>query len=265
MPKGPFDRLRPMTSQGHLNVVVETPYGSQNKYKYDEKLGIFRLNRVLFSGAVFPFDFGFIAGTRGGDGDPLDAISLVSAPTFPGCVVRSRAIGVLLATKGGKENHRIVTVPLVGKTLASVRDIADLHVGKLGEIEQFFRAILNVDGLEHALLGFGGREEAERIIVKSARRGVLPKARAKPVKQKRAGASLPPPPARRAAGKRKRLAARAGPTIADRRSALARQLRGHDVPPGLARRGARARLRTLSLTRQGALLRRVQPAAGPAP
>jgi len=164
---GGWARLPPRTARGYVNVVVETPRGSQNKYKYDEKFGLFRLNRILFAGASFPFDFGFIAGTRGGDGDPLDAILLVDAPTFPGCIVRARPIGVLLAHKDGKPNHRVVLVPIVAKTMAGYRDIGDIPLGKLGEIEQFFRAVLNVDGLEHSLDGFGAREEAERIIVRS--------------------------------------------------------------------------------------------------
>lgn len=164
MPRTPYDKLRPRTGTGNVHVVVETPKGSQNKYKLDEKLGLFRLNRILFGGAMFPFDFGFIPGTRGGDGDPLDAIVLVDAPTFTGCVVRARLVGVLLARKEGKENHRIVTLPAVSKTFAHVRDIGDLTVGKLAEIEQFFRAILNVDGTEHELVGWGTREQADRII-----------------------------------------------------------------------------------------------------
>lgn len=166
----PWERLAPTTPSGHVNVVVETPRGSQNKYKYDEKLGLFRLNRVLFSGAAFPFDFGFVPGTRGGDGDPLDAIVLTDHPTFPGCLVRVRPVGVLLASKDGRENHRIITVPVLAKPLATWRDVGDVPVGRLGELEQFFRAVLNVDGYEHALHGFAGRSRADDILVRAARR-----------------------------------------------------------------------------------------------
>lgn len=168
MPRSPYEKLPARTSAGYFNVVVETPAGSQNKYKFDPKLGVFRLNRTLFGGAAFPFDFGFVSGTLGGDGDPLDAIVIAPAPMFPGCLVRARVLGVLLAKKTGKENHRIITVPVVAKPYLSVRELSDLPVGRLGEIEQFFRAILNVDGHEHALLGFGGRDEAESIIAKAA-------------------------------------------------------------------------------------------------
>lgn len=174
-PRSPYERLPSRTSAGYVNVVVETPAGSQNKYKFDPKLGVFRLNRTLFSGAAFPFDFGFVSGTLGGDGDPLDAIVIAPAPMFPGCLVRARVLGVLLAKKSGKDNHRIITVPVVAKPFTSVRDLNDLPVGRLGEIEQFFRAILNVDGQEHALLGFGGRDEAEAIIAKCSLKPGKPK------------------------------------------------------------------------------------------
>src|SRR5215208_2924264 len=80
-----------------LNVVIETPKGSRNKYNYDEKLGLFRLGGVLTSGASFPFDFGFVPSTVGGDGDPLDVLVLMDEPAFAGCLVRTRLVGVIEA------------------------------------------------------------------------------------------------------------------------------------------------------------------------
>ena len=97
-----------------LNVVVETPKGCRNKYKYDEGHGLWRLSKVLPLGASFPFDFGFIPSTRGEDGDPLDVLVLLDEPAFPGCVVPARLIGILEAeqTQGGKtiRNDRLVAV-----------------------------------------------------------------------------------------------------------------------------------------------------------
>ena len=126
MPKTPWDRLKARPAPGAIHVVVETPRGSRNKYKYDEKLGLFRLNRVLFAGASFPYDFGYIPYTRGGDGDPLDVLLLMDEPAYPGCVVRARAIGVLLAKKEGKENHRLIAVSTDAKTWSQHRDRAVL-------------------------------------------------------------------------------------------------------------------------------------------
>jgi inorganic pyrophosphatase len=164
MPKTPFDRLVPRPATNIIHVVVETPRGSRNKYKYDEKLGLFRLNRVLFAGASFPYDFGYVPGTLGGDGDPLDVLLLMDDPAFPGCVVRARPIGVLRAMKEGNENHRIIAVSSDAKTWANHRDLSDLPRRMLREVEQFFHSIQNVDGREHALNGWRGVAEAERVI-----------------------------------------------------------------------------------------------------
>jgi inorganic pyrophosphatase len=89
----PFDNLKPLDAEtGDLNVVIETPTGSRNKYAYDEKLGVFVLKGVLAVGHSFPFDFGFIPQTLGGDGDPLDVLVLMDEPAFVGCLVPSRLI-----------------------------------------------------------------------------------------------------------------------------------------------------------------------------
>src|SRR5581483_108272 len=99
---------------GRVNVVVDTPQGSRNKYKFDEQHGQWRLSKILPQGMSFPYDFGFIPSTRGEDGDPLDVLLFADEPTFPGCVVPARLIGVLEAeqTEGGKtvRNDRLVAV-----------------------------------------------------------------------------------------------------------------------------------------------------------
>ena len=128
---------------------------------HDEKLGLFRLNRVLFAGVSFPVDIGFIPGTRGGDGDPLEVLGLMDEPAFPGCLVRARAIGVLRATKDGKANHRVIAVSLDAKGWSVYRDLADLPRTMVNEIERFFGSI-QIE--EHALLGFRNAEAAERVI-----------------------------------------------------------------------------------------------------
>ena len=89
---------------GRVNVVVDTPQGSRNKYKFDEQHGQWRLSKVLPQGMYFPYDFGFIPSTRGEDGDPLDVLLLADEPSFPGCIVPAHLIGVLEAeqTEGGK-------------------------------------------------------------------------------------------------------------------------------------------------------------------
>src|SRR5262245_14937852 len=107
-----FDR-----SGGALNVIIETPRGSRNKYAYDEESGLFRLIKLLPAGMAFPFDFGFVPSTQGGDGDPLDALVLSEETLFPGCLVRTRILGAIKAEqrKGKKieRNDRLIAVPLV--------------------------------------------------------------------------------------------------------------------------------------------------------
>ena len=93
---------------GVTNIVIEVPKGSRNKYVYDDALGLFRLKKILPAGAVFPFDFGFIPSTIGGDGDPLDVLVLMDEPAFPGCLVPARIVGVIEADQTERDGtiHR---------------------------------------------------------------------------------------------------------------------------------------------------------------
>src|SRR6266545_3570339 len=94
---GAFNHEGGNRESGEINVIIDTPRGSRNKFKYDEEHELFKLGGVLPSGAVFPFDFGFIPGTRGEDGDALDVLMLIDEPTFVGCLVLARLIGVIEA------------------------------------------------------------------------------------------------------------------------------------------------------------------------
>lgn len=106
------DRIPPPgDAPGKIFVVIDTPKGSRNKYKWDEKLGALKLSHVLTAGAVFPFDFGFVPGTCGADGDALDVLVLTDEPLFPGCVAPARLIGSIEAEQTQE-----------GKTLISIHD-----------------------------------------------------------------------------------------------------------------------------------------------
>jgi len=109
----PINEMPPVDPDtGRLNVVVDTPKGSRNKYKFDERQGQWRLGKVLPQGMSFPYDFGFIPSTRGEDGDPVDVLLLSDVPSFPGCIIPARLIGVIEAeqTEGEKtvRNDRLV-------------------------------------------------------------------------------------------------------------------------------------------------------------
>ena len=94
-----------------IDVMVEIPRGSRNKYEYDHERGVMRLDRRLFSATVYPADYGFIPDTLALDGDPLDALVLLEDPTFPGCWVRSRPVGMLVMQDEAGEDAKVICVP----------------------------------------------------------------------------------------------------------------------------------------------------------
>lgn len=120
----------PESRQWH--VVVETPKECRNKYKFDSKLGVYKLSGVLPAGAVFPFDFGFIPSTLGPDGDPLDVLLLMDEPAFAGCLVLARLIGVIEARQtepdGSRQrNDRLIAVASQFEEMKDVRALKDLN------------------------------------------------------------------------------------------------------------------------------------------
>ena len=138
-----IDRLKPFAGDGgDIHVVIDTPRGSRNKLKWDEKLGVLKLSHILTAGAVFPHDFGFIPGTRGADGDPLDVLVLTEEPLVPLCLVEARLIGVIEAeqTQEGKtlRNDRMIAVVTKSTFYGSIRTLADLPAGFIDQLEQFF-------------------------------------------------------------------------------------------------------------------------------
>lgn len=155
-----------------VEVVIETPRGCRNKYVYDEKEKSFRLKKILPAGAVFPFDFGFIPGTKGGDGDPLDVLVMMDEPAFTGCRIRCRIIGILKAEqqeKDGKkmENDRLVAVPEVTHLYKHAQDINDLDRNILAEIEHFFVSYNEIEGKKFIPMGWAGSEKAMELIEKA--------------------------------------------------------------------------------------------------
>ena len=157
-----------------LNVVVDTPKGSRNKYKYDEKKALWRLRKVLPLGAAFPFDFGFVPSTRGEDGDPIDVLLLMDEAAFPGCVVTARLIGVLEAeqTEKGKtvRNDRLVAVVETELNPPAFRSLGQLGRQRLDEIEHFFASYNEMEGRRFKTLGRKGPAKARALVKKAASR-----------------------------------------------------------------------------------------------
>ena len=165
-----FGQLPPFDEEtGDLNVVIETPQGSRNKYAFDEKLGLFVLKGVLAAGHSFPYDFGFIPQTLGGDGDPLDVLVLMDEPAFAGCLVPSRLIGVIEAeqteTDGQIErNDRLLAVAANSKTHANVKSINDLNETLVDQIEHFFVSYNEAKGKKFASRGRFAAQKAKRVV-----------------------------------------------------------------------------------------------------
>ncbi|MCA1619174.1 MAG: inorganic diphosphatase [Acidobacteria bacterium] len=158
-----------------LNVVVETPKGSRNKYEYDERLGLFKLGGVLLSGASFPFDFGFVPSTLGGDGDPLDVLVLMDEPAFAGCLVRTRLVGVVEAEQTERDgettrNDRLVGVAADSRLLARVRTLEALGPDLLEEIEHFFVSYNAIKGKVFKPLGRFGPRRAMKLVEEGMKR-----------------------------------------------------------------------------------------------
>jgi inorganic pyrophosphatase len=162
-----LDTLQPYDGDD-LTVVIETPKGSQNKYTYDPRFRTFVLKGVLPAGAVFPFDFGFVPSTLGGDGDPLDILVLMDASAFAGCLVPCRLIGVIEAeqTEDGQtqRNDRLLAVAANSITHRSIRTLSDVNDDLVGQIEHFFVSYNMAKGKTFTPTGRSGGERASAIV-----------------------------------------------------------------------------------------------------
>lgn len=151
-------------SDAEIVVAVEIPRGSRNKYEYDPELGEIVLDRRLFTSTVYPADYGFVEGTLGEDGDPLDALVLVGDPTFPGCRIRVRTVGVFHMVDEKGTDDKLVCVPLRDPLWAGIRDLHDIPEAFRAEIEQFFKVYKELEGVTTRTAGFGDRAEALQVL-----------------------------------------------------------------------------------------------------
>lgn len=147
-----------------LVAVVEIPRGSRNKYERDETTGEIFLDRMLFTATRYPTDYGLIEGTAAEDGDPLDVLVLVGEPTFPGCRIRIRPIGVFLMEDTGQPDHKVIAVPEGDPRWAQLRNIDDLDIHLRRELEHFFEVYKALEDKKTDSLGWQGLDEALDII-----------------------------------------------------------------------------------------------------
>jgi inorganic pyrophosphatase len=130
---------------GVINVLIEIPGGSKNKYEFDKDMNAFALDRVLFASVKYPYDYGFVPNTLADDGDPLDGMVMMDEPTFPGCVIAARPIGMLLMIDGGDRDEKILCVPAEDPRYNEVKSLKDVAPHRLEEIAEFFRTYKNLE------------------------------------------------------------------------------------------------------------------------
>lgn len=154
--------------RGGIQVIIETPKGSRNKYAFDSEQKVFQLKKVLPAGMAFPYDFGFVPSTKAEDGDPVDVLVLMDEPAFPGCLLKCRVIGVIEGEQSGKKkkerNDRMVAVEMENHSYAHVKHVKDLGKKFVRELEEFFVNYHELSDTEYRILDVRGPNEARRRI-----------------------------------------------------------------------------------------------------
>jgi inorganic pyrophosphatase len=153
-----------------VNAVVEIPLGQVNKYEYDKTFHVFRLDRNLYSPVHYPGDYGFIPSTLSEDGDPLDVLVLVDAPSFPGCLMEVRPIGMLEMIDQGSKDEKILAVGTRNPRYQDVRNYSEIYPHLLREINHFFSIYKNLEGKRTEMIGWHNSLEARRTVVESQER-----------------------------------------------------------------------------------------------
>jgi inorganic pyrophosphatase len=159
-----------------VRMIVEIPKNSANKYEYDRNLGVFRLDRALYSPVHYPGDYGFIPGTLASDGDPMDVLALVEEPSFTGCLIEVRPVGVLNMIDQNETDQKVVGVPNRNPRYDQVHTLDQIFAHVRREIEHFFTIYKELEGRTTATLGWGGPKDARKVILESRERYLESKA-----------------------------------------------------------------------------------------
>ncbi len=162
----PWHDLRPgPQSPDIINVVVEIPKGSRNKYELDKESGTYHLSRVLYSPMIYPGDYGFIPRSYYEDGDPLDAIVLINEPTFPGCIIEARPIAIFKMLDKGAPDDKVLCVPAHNPFFNHILDMKDVPPHFLREVAHFFAVYKDLEGQRTLALGWEDAVEAKKQVV----------------------------------------------------------------------------------------------------
>jgi len=156
-----------------FDVTIEIPMGQRNKYEMDHETGRIRLDRMLFTSTRYPHDYGFVEGTLGEDGDPLDALVVLDEPTFPGCLIRCRAIGMFRMRDEAGGDDKVLCVPTGDPRMEHIQDLGDMSEFDLLEIQHFFETYKDLEpGKSVEGATWTRRAEAEAEIERSRQRAV---------------------------------------------------------------------------------------------
>lgn len=156
-----------------VTAIVEIPQGCVNKYEYDKKLHVFRLDRNLHSPVHYPGDYGFLPQTLAEDGDPLDILILGDAPTFPGCIYNARPIGMFEMLDQGIPDEKILAYATGNPRFSSIQNYSEVQPHILREVEHFFSIYKDLEGKRTQVLGWKDREAAHQIIQRSHKRFLM--------------------------------------------------------------------------------------------
>ena len=157
-----------------VRAIIEIPKNSTNKYEYDGALGVFKLDRALYSPMHYPGDYGFIPGTLADDGDPLDVLTLVDEPSFTGCLIEVRPVGILYMVDEKENDQKLLAVPNRNPRFDSIHTMDQVFPHIRREIEHFFSIYKELQGANTNIKGWGGPPEARKMISK-ARQSYLDK------------------------------------------------------------------------------------------
>lgn len=149
-------------SRDEMNVIIEIPRGSKNKYEIDKATGLIALDRAMHTSQDYPFDYGFVPRTLWDDGDALDVLVLTTYPLAPGILVRVRPVAVMDMIDGGESANKVIAVPIDDPRWNEVKDLADINKHTVKEIEHFFSTYKKIQNKEVAVNGFRGAEEAKK-------------------------------------------------------------------------------------------------------
>lgn len=157
----------PSGSSEEMNVIIEIPKFSKNKYEIDKETGLIALDRVMHTAQDYPFDYGFVPQTLFDDGDALDVVLLTTYPLAPGILVKARPVAIMEMTDGGERDDKVVAVPVDDPRFDEVQDLADLNKHFIKEMVHFFETYKKVQKKEVAVGAWHGKKEAQVAFEKS--------------------------------------------------------------------------------------------------